>query len=315
MKKSGLIVVNKPQGMTSHTVVSRMRRILNMKRVGHTGTLDPMATGVLPVLFGVATKLSDMLIGDDKAYRASFQLGLQTDTQDITGTVISRLPLSISFEEVSAAVSAFKGRQQQVPPMYSAVKVKGRKLYELAREGRTAARAPRTIMVYRCELISMTPDGLCEAEFEVSKGTYIRTLVDDIGKRLGCGATLTSLCRTKSGQFDLSMAFDLDELERLAREGDLDRAVIDMNGILKHLPCANLSAEQVRKIKNGVRIPADEVIGRDGLPVILDSCCSFNVGEPVRLFNEAGELFALGSFSVLRQGAVLCLKTSLWEAD
>jgi tRNA pseudouridine55 synthase len=215
---------------------------------------------------------------------------------------------------VSAVVASFKGRQEQMPPMYSAVKVKGRKLYELAREGKTANRTPRQITVYRSQLLSMTPDGVCEAEFEVSKGTYIRTLVDDIGIKLGCGATLTALCRMKSGQLDLSVAFTLDELTRLAEEGGLESAVIDLNELLRDLPSANLNAGQVRRVKNGVRIPAVEITGPDGLPVILDSCCSFNAGEPVRLLDESGELFGLGSFSILEQGVALCLQKSLWEA-
>ena len=207
----GIIAVRKEKGYTSHDVVAKLRGILHMKKIGHTGTLDPDAEGVLPVVLGKATKLAEFLTDKDKTYEAVLHLGLETDTQDMTGTVLKELPVSVTEEQVRAAVSSFLGEQQQIPPMYSALKVNGRKLYEIAREGKTVERKPRTVFFHNIEIQDMKLP-LVKISVTCSRGTYIRTLCYDIGKKLGCGACMEELVRTRSGQFRLEDSLTLEEI-------------------------------------------------------------------------------------------------------
>ena len=211
---NGIIVVKKEAGFTSNDVVAKMRGICRQKKVGHTGTLDPDATGVLPVCLGTGTKLCDMLAERDKEYVAELLLGVSTDTQDVSGTVLSEKPVEASEEEVRQALMSFVGPYDQVPPMYSALKVGGKKLYELAREGKEVERKARRVEILEMEILEMK---LPVVKFRVvcTKGTYIRTLCVDVGEKLGCGGTMKSLCRTRVGRYSLEQALTLGELEAL----------------------------------------------------------------------------------------------------
>lgn len=209
----GLLVVNKPAGMTSHDVVDRVRRQFNIRRVGHAGTLDPMATGVLIVLVGKATKLSNKFIGFDKAYRATLRCGLVTDTADIEGKELRHAAFEhITCDALEAAFAQFQGELEQVPPMYSAVKIKGKKLYELARKGIVVEREARPIVIHALKILRVD---LPEVEFhlECSKGTYVRQLAEDIGEVLGCGACISQIERTKVGPFMLDESVALEEID------------------------------------------------------------------------------------------------------
>ncbi len=214
-KIPGIFLLHKEKDWTSHDVVAKMRRILGMKRVGHGGTLDPLAEGLLIIFAGNATRLFDCLQDYSKEYIAEFRLGIRTDTQDITGTVIDQTPPEKplpSHEEVEVVLEQFRGKIFQLPPMYSALKVKGKKLYELAREGKSVEREPRAVETFALELLEF--DGtIGKIKVEVSKGFYIRTLIDDIGEKLGCFATMTTLLRTRIGPFHLEDAQTLDQLQ------------------------------------------------------------------------------------------------------
>ncbi|MFC1501705.1 tRNA pseudouridine(55) synthase TruB [Elusimicrobiota bacterium] len=212
---SGLINVNKPAGITSFSVVKHVREILNVKKVGHCGTLDPLAEGVLLVLYGSATKLQDRFMAFNKTYRAKFVLGITTDTGDISGNVISEvIPDSFSESQIKGILKNFIGEVEQTPPMYSALKHNGKRLYELARKGVVVDRKLRKIKIYSIELISVN-DNTIEVRVNCSKGTYIRTLCEDIGKALKCGATMTQLCRERIGNFDINKSVnDIVEKKR-----------------------------------------------------------------------------------------------------
>lgn len=257
---NGILVINKPRGMTSHDVVSRVRRILHTKKVGHAGTLDPMATGVLVVLVGKATKLSDRMLCEKKRYKAGFKLGVETDTYDITGKVLSEKPVTVSREKISECVDSFRGKISQVPPMYSAIKVGGKKLYELARRGVTVERKPRDVEIYDISLCGENMLDIC-----CSKGTYIRSLIHDIGVHLGCGAVMTELARVASGNFCIENSVTLEELEH----NGFDNCALSIDEVVD-APKAMVGGENERKIKNGNVIDFEgingecKVFGADG---------------------------------------------------
>lgn len=209
---NGVINIYKIKGFTSHDVVAKLRGILRQKKIGHTGTLDPDATGVLPVCLGSATKLCDMLTEKEKEYIAKVQLGITTDTQDMTGTVLTRKEVKVTEEEVTLAVQSFVGDYEQIPPMYSALKINGKRLYELAREGKEVERKARMVKIHEIEILEMQLP-MITMRVGCSKGTYIRTLCHDLGEKLGCGAAMADLERTKSGQFTSDTAITLEELE------------------------------------------------------------------------------------------------------
>ncbi len=216
---NGIVVINKDMDYTSHDVVNVVRKTLGTRKVGHTGTLDPNATGVLPVCVGRSTKACDMLTFSDKEYVAEVKLGITTDTYDIWGTVQSQREVNISRDELISAIARFTGEIEQLPPMYSAIKQNGKKLYELAREGIEVERQKRKITIYECELLSFENDTF-KIRVRCSKGTYIRSLCYDIGEALGCGAAMTALTRTKSSVFSIEDAITLDELkEKVASQG------------------------------------------------------------------------------------------------
>ena len=223
---NGILIVDKPKDWTSHDVVAKLRNSLKIKRIGHGGTLDPMATGVLPIFIGQATRLSNTSTDANKEYIAGLRLGVVTDTQDITGKVLSESDLSVTVSDLLKVLPQFTGAIKQIPPMYSAKKQGGKKLYELARQGIEVAREPRDINIYALELA----DTLCESDFTLrikcSKGTYIRTLCHDIGAVLGCGGTMSSLRRTRSGEFRIEDAHKLDSVLAAISNKEFEKFII-----------------------------------------------------------------------------------------
>lgn len=246
----GIINVYKEAGYTSHDVVAKLRGICGQKKIGHTGTLDPDAVGVLPVCLGSGTKLCDMLTDKQKEYVAGFRLGVVTDTQDLSGKVLKRKPVESSREEVEKAVFSFLGESMQVPPMYSALKVNGKKLYELARQGKEVERPARPVTIYELEILSADPP---EYQIRVvcSKGTYIRTLCHDIGQLLGCGAVMTSLKRTRVGRFCIEDAYCLSQLQKWKDEGKLWEHICPVDGMFEELPLLMVKKDGWKMLVNG----------------------------------------------------------------
>ncbi len=247
---NGVIIVNKEKDFTSHDAVAKLRGILKQKKIGHTGTLDPQAEGVLPVCLGNATKLCDILTDKKKEYVATLLLGVATDTQDMTGTVQKKAPVTASEAQVKEAVASFMGKSMQLPPMYSALKVNGKKLYELAREGKEVERQPRPIEIYELEILSME---LPEVKLRVlcSKGTYIRTLCADIGEKLGCGGAMKSLLRTRVGDFYLKDARTLSQIEEIRDRGALSEIVVPVDEIFFRLQKLHIRPEYAALLENG----------------------------------------------------------------
>ena len=247
---NGIIVIRKEPGFTSHDVVAKMRGICGQKKIGHTGTLDPAATGVLPVCLGNATKLCDMLADKDKEYVAELLLGMETDTQDTTGTVVAEHEVKVTGQEVQEAVMSFLGEYDQTPPMYSALKVNGKKLYELARAGKEVERKPRKVFIHEIEILEMA---LPTVRFRVvcSKGTYIRTLCADIGEKLSCGGTMKRLERTRVGTFELKDAVTLEELQSLKDSGELEKVILPVDHVFKKFSELHILEKWNRLIDNG----------------------------------------------------------------
>jgi tRNA pseudouridine55 synthase len=252
---NGFIVIDKPVGITSHDVVSRVRRILGTRKVGHTGTLDPFATGVLPIAVNDGTKAIPFLDEGAKRYEALMRLGVVTDTLDITGRTVREADCSsVGRELLETTLTRFTGPISQVPPMFSAIKRDGQPLYKLARQGVEVERQPRLVEIGSLELISFDPP-LAGLRIVCSRGTYIRSLADDIGSMLGCGATLQQLRRTASGSFNISMAVSLEALEDAARQGLLDSMFITPHAALNHLPDIPLTDDGLAKVRNGMSPP------------------------------------------------------------
>lgn len=262
---NGIIVVNKPQDFTSFDVVAIMRGCFHTKKVGHSGTLDPMATGVLPVFVGGATKAISVLPESGKSYRAGFRLGVTSDTLDIWGECSEQRDVSVSEEALRAALEKFKGDIKQIPPMYSALKVNGQKLCDLARKGIEVERKPRKVTISRLELIEF--DGINGViDVDCSSGTYIRALADDIGAALGTGAVMTSLVRTRACGFSLSESYPLEELKTKPVE-ELERLLKPVESVFSEYPEIRLDSEQQRLYLNGVRLDAKRLRGnvREGM--------------------------------------------------
>lgn len=272
---SGVLVVDKPVGLTSHDVVQIVRKGTNIRRAGHTGTLDPRASGVLVILIGPAVRLSEYVSASDKRYQAVLRLGVSTDTYDADGRVEQTAPVNITEEQFNEALSKFVGEIEQVPPPYSAVKIKGRKAYEMAREGEEVDLSPRKIQVYNLELLEWAPP---EAVIDVycSSGTYVRSLAHDLGQALGCGAHLVGLRRTKSGRFTLRDAVPMRKLREHFETGTWYQLLIPAAEALSDWPSIELTHDQVEAIRHGHRIPAEE-----------------KPGKMVRGISEQGELVAL----------------------
>lgn len=275
---NGIINVYKEKDFTSFDVVAKLRGILKQKKIGHTGTLDPDATGVLPVCLGNATKLCDMLTDKKKEYIAEFVLGKETDTQDISGRVLKETDVTCKEDEVTEAIRSFVGDFEQLPPMYSAIKVDGKRLYELARQGKEVERKTRPVTFYEIEILKVEFP-FVSIRVLCSKGTYIRTLCHDIGQKLGCGAAMTSLERTRSGQFTKENAYTLAEIEKIRDNGDLDGIILPTDHVFSDLPELVVTGELEKKILNGNLIYKNEckMLG-------LDDC--YEEDRKIRVYKE-----------------------------
>lgn len=254
---NGIINIYKEKGYTSHDVVAVLRGILKMKRIGHTGTLDPEAEGVLPVCLGKATKMAEYLVDKEKTYVVSFRLGIATDTQDHTGAPLWTGNASkVDRALLKETADCFLGSQMQVPPMYSAVKVDGRKLYELARQGRTIERKARPVFIHAITDLSLEGDA-AQMTVSCSKGTYIRTLCHDIGEALGCGAHMTALERIRSGPFSVEGSLTLDRVREKLDDGTLEEAILPIDSMFPEFPKVHVKAAYKKLLMNGNKLPAD----------------------------------------------------------
>lgn len=258
--------MNKPQGFTSFDVIGKLRGILKMKRLGHSGTLDPMATGVLPVFVGTATKCCDILPNDDKAYVASFKLGFSTDTQDSTGKVLQEYPhKDISAKDIEDVLPNFIGEIDQIPPMYSAVQINGKRLYELARKNIVVERPSRKVAIYSLRLLSyddVTQSG--KLEISCGKGTYVRTIINDIGEALNVGGHMTALVRTSASGFTLNECYSFEDVEKAMLSGTIDDLIIPTERLFETLPKIHLDEVQTKAYKNGTKLPLKELSLKDG---------------------------------------------------
>ena len=284
---SGILLLNKPEGYTSHDAVNLVRRAFGTRQVGHTGTLDPMATGLLIVLVGRAVKASEELTAHSKKYRAKIRFGVETDTGDSTGNIISASGEHPDPEELAKAVSSFIGETEQLPPMYSAVKIGGKKLYELARQGKSVDRTPRKITVFSlgCE---PTGDPFEYAlDVECSSGTYIRTLCEDIGKKTGCGAVMSALQRTAVGAFGIESAVSPKDLEAAAAEGKAADLLVPLEYAFTDLPACRLNAFHEKLIRNGCAVDKEKL--KYALGVSSDG-----ESDKFRLYSADGLFFGLG---------------------
>ena len=250
---SGILPVKKPAGFTSFDVIGKLRGVTKTRKIGHSGTLDPMATGVLPLFFGGATKCCDLLPNEDKRYVADVKFGIVTDTQDTTGRVLKETESHVSEAEFEEVFRGFTGKQLQLPPMYSAVKVNGRPLYDLAREGKVVERAQKEIEVYDIKLLEFDEHAQT-AKIEVScgKGTFIRTLINDMGEKLGCGASMSALERTMAAGFEISECYTISEIEEMMKEGTFEEHLIPIERLYEDLPKLILSDFDKRLYRSGV---------------------------------------------------------------
>lgn len=288
----GVLVIDKPQGITSHDAVNRVRRLYGTRQVGHTGTLDPLATGVLPILVGRAAKAAEYLGADSKRYEAVLRLGVTTDTEDITGTVLTEFTGNYPpFHEIQAVCSAFVGESLQIPPMYSAIKIGGKKLVDLARKQIEIERPPRPI---RIDSLDALPINEREIALRVScsKGTYIRSLCRDIGEKLGCGGCMTALRRTRSGRFTIVDAITLDRLEQMS-ETERRQCLLPIEALFADLDLIALP-------------PFYEKLARDGLEIYLRKIrITLPLGTIVRLADENGRFFAIGEVRAYPDGVAV----------
>ena len=294
----GVLIIDKPAGMTSHDVVARVRKISGERKVGHTGTLDPFATGVLVLLAGRATRIAQFLSAAEKEYEAVIRFGYSTNTGDLTGVRVEsptdprgQSPQSLRREEIESAMTSLKGEIKQLPPMYSAKKIAGQKLYQHAHRGEVIEREPLSVTIHEFELVTADHNvsahdaGACDIRVRVvcSAGTYVRTLAEDLGKELGVGAHLTMLRRTRAGQFGIDAALTLERLEEVIAHKQLIDALISPHDALSHLPSIDLNDEQLRRTSHGVALPLN------------DKEVTLSEGDPVRLSKD-NQLIAVGKF-------------------
>ncbi|MDD6572641.1 MAG: tRNA pseudouridine(55) synthase TruB [Thermoflexaceae bacterium] len=294
---NGIINIYKEKGFTSHDVVAKLRGILHQKKIGQTGTLDPDAEGVLPVCLGRGTKLCDMLTDKDKVYEAELLLGIETDTQDLSGTVLERHPVTVGENEVFEAVMSFLGTYKQIPPMYSAIKVDGRKLYDLARAGQVVERKPRTVTIHDIDILEMKLP-FVRMRIHCSKGTYIRTLCHDIGEKLGCYGCMSSLLRTRVSFFDVSTSISLDKVSEYMKEGRIDSFIIPIDRIFETMPAFYDDGKNDKLLTNGNQFPPNgkiifgevRVYKENGTFVgIYQYDSKKNVYSPVKIFYDPTE--------------------------
>ncbi len=272
---NGIILIDKPQGWTSHDVVGKLRGILHERRIGHSGTLDPLATGLLVVFIGRATRAVEFAEADRKEYIAGLRLGMSTDTQDITGRIISKETDIPDEPEVRIAIERFRGELEQIPPMYSAVKIGGKKLYELARKGESIERKPRHITIFGLEITGRSDNDYI-LDVVCSKGTYIRTLCHDIGAALGCGGCMSSLRRTKSGVFSVDNAYTIAEIQEAADRREEEKLLLPIDTLFAGYTKLSVDADSEKKLKNGCIINTSSPDGR------------------FRVYSEDGEFLLLG---------------------
>lgn len=290
---SGLLVIDKPQGVTSHDVVAAVRGALHMKRVGHAGTLDPMATGVLPVFIGRATRAAEFLESAEKEYVAGLRLGVVTDTQDTSGTVLETNSVCVTRAQLEAALRQFLGPIEQIPPMYSAIKINGQKLYELARRGQEVARRPRSITIHALELLE--GEGAdWTVRVRCSKGTYVRTLCHDLGRALGCGGCMSSLRRTRAGSFTLAQAVTMQQVLDFAAGQDPQQLLMPVDAVFAAHPPLIVTLGQAAKLKNGAQVKDWQ----------------FQPGT-YRVYAEDGEFLLLGRV----EGGILTTIKSFFEVN
>ncbi|MCX7774206.1 MAG: tRNA pseudouridine(55) synthase TruB [Clostridia bacterium] len=293
----GILNIHKTTGMTSFDVVAKIRRLFNTKKVGHAGTLDPDAGGVLPVCVGKATKVIEYMMEKDKAYRVGLMLGAATDTQDASGHVLYENKVESSFESIEHTIKSFVGPMEQIPPMYSAIKVDGKKLYELARQGVEIERKPRPVTFYGIDILSMENVGdkvRVIMDVNCSKGTYMRTLCHDIGEKLGCGGHMESLVRTRSGPFLLKDAYTLESLNELKAKNRLEEALLPMDQALVQLDAVHVNDEEAKRLLNGLTIGLSDY-----------------KTEYVRIYGLERQFLAIGK-AVADQNGAKGLKTHKW---
>lgn len=287
---NGIININKPLGITSHDVVYRLRKLLGIKKIGHTGTLDPDASGVLPMCIGRGTKVADMLTAKDKQYVAEMTLGLATDTLDASGTVTETAEINVTEQDIENAIQKFVGDIEQIPPMYSAIKVDGKKLYELAREGVEIERKPRSVRIDNIEVLDIDlEENKISIRVDCSKGTYIRTLCDDIGRELGCFAHMSKLERTKSGRFDIKDAYTLLQIEEMLKNGDMG-FLVPVDVVFEEYERLTITEKKAKKMCNGTQISVQGLVE----------------GKTYRVYDEKGNFLTI---SKAENGLLKILKT------
>ena len=272
---NGILLIDKQPDWTSNDVVAKLKGILHQRRIGHSGTLDPMATGLLVVFVGRATRAVEFAEGHDKRYLAGLRLGLTTDTQDVTGTVLEEKTVSVTAEKLEKALEGFRGQLQQIPPMYSAIKQNGQRLYDIARRGGEVERKPRAIIIHDLRLIGQQ-DGDWLLDVRCSKGTYVRTLCHDLGQALGCGGCMSSLRRIQAGQFCVDNAVTLSRVQQMADEGRAEELLLPVDRLFSQLEHCKVSAAQEKKIRCGSPV-------KTGL-----------AGGEYRVYAESGEFLMLG---------------------
>ena len=282
----GIVIVDKPEGWTSQDVVSKLRGVLKTRRIGHGGTLDPMATGVLPVFVGRGTRGVEFFEHAEKTYETVLQLGITTDTEDITGTVLTQQDAFVTGAMVEEVLAKFRGQIQQIPPMYSAIKVNGQKLYDLARKGREVERQPRTITIHELTLLSMEADGI-HLRVRCSKGTYIRTLCKDIGQALGCGGCMAALRRVSAGEYTIGQSVPL---QTLIDAQNPEQYLLPVDSMFQNHPAVTLTEKQEKCCRNGVAFT-----------------CNLSEGT-YRVYGQNGEFLAL---SHMVEGKLTTIK-SFW---
>ena len=291
------MIVNKPEGITSHDVVGKIRKLYGTRKVGHTGTLDPLATGVLVILLGRAAKAAEYLVADRKTYIAKLTLGLTTDTEDITGKILSECDNIPTNEQVLSACGEFLGKIKQIPPMYSALKVDGKKLYDLAREGIEVERKARDIEIFRLDSSPTDKENEYELLVECSSGTYIRTLCADIGARLSCGGVMSALHRVQAGGFDIERSHTLDELEAMSIDERYE-LLAPTESLFEDLDTVKLPAFYEKLCRSGCEIYQNKIK------------TNLEVGARARLYSASGEFFALGEVRDYENGtAIKAIKT------
>lgn len=272
---NGILLIDKQPDWTSNDVVAKLKGILHQRRIGHSGTLDPMATGLLVVFVGRATRAVEFAEGHDKRYIAGLRLGITTDTQDITGTVLDAKDVTVTREELEQAQAGFRGAIQQIPPMYSAIKHKGQRLYDIARKGGEVERRPRSITIHDLRVIG-GQEGDWLLDVRCSKGTYVRTLCHDLGQALGCGGCMSSLRRVEAGQFSVDQAVTLSQVQQMADAGRVEELLLPVDSLFQAYPHCTASASQEKKIRCGNQV-------KTGL-----------AGGDYRVYTESGEFLMLG---------------------